>query len=390
MTSAQITRKVLVSDPTVIPAYVPTTPFQSRSLSSTYAPTNGNTLWSDPVTSDWKSSEAGSMQNMQRAISIFSGGYSDPANRLLMAHGGGHGDGAYNGIQVFDLKGTTAPTGWSTASGSASALADVPTTNDIDHTVYLDGKAGSIHSYDGMVFDAGKLHRFNGSYWKKGTMGSNASSDWTFDHSSGLWTAKPRGFGYAVVDTCIVHNQSARKALIVPQAGDSRFYNLATESYVTTAASPSPLANHMAAVYDPTRNRAILFGTDGTRRLYMSTVDWDASTIGGWSSWTAGGDSGVFSGQAPGAFYDALLDRIWFFGSRGQTFDSIYWVDAGDFADGSVTVHEEPLSGDEPIGYENGIFFGLFKRFCFVPEWRAVAVVTTYQYPVHIIKLPSS
>ena len=125
----------------------------------------------------------------------------------------------------------------------------------------------------------------------------------------------------------------------------------------------------------------------------MTTVDWSAETITGWTGFTASGASQIFGDEAFGSLYDATLDRFWFFGGRGLAFDRIYWVDAADFNDGAVTVYSQTFGGAGaiPIGTSSGgigEYFGLYKRFCFVPEWRAIAVVTTYNVPVYIIKLP--
>jgi hypothetical protein len=31
---------------------------------------------------------------------------------------------------------------------------------------------------------------------------------------------------------------------------------------------------------------------------------------------------------------------------------------------------------------------GLYRRYCFLDDWRAIAVATSYNQPVHLIRLP--
>lgn len=124
-----------------VPSYVPTTPYQVAALSTV---TNGKPTWYSAADVAWDGNIGGGTYHV-RDISLYGGGFADPTNRYLYAHGGGHGDSAYNGILRFDLNGTTQATGWTEISGSASTIPNVPTTS-ANHVEYLDGKAGSIHS----------------------------------------------------------------------------------------------------------------------------------------------------------------------------------------------------------------------------------------------------
>lgn len=390
MTRVTVTRKVNVL-PNAIPAYVPTTPFHSRALSGVYAPSNGNVTWPQAATAEWQANPVIATASYHLPnVTNYSGGFSDPANRLLFAHGGGHGDGAYNGILQFDLKGSSVPTGWTVVSGSASTVADTPSTLGVNHETYLDGKAGSIHSYDNLHFDAvsNRLIRIGGAYWVQGT----GSKDWTFDFDSGQWVAPAaRGFSYTGADLATIHDPETRKALVIRQ-NTARFFNAATDSWSVNKAAPGASGYHYHGAFDPTRNRALfLGGADYAKR--HAIVDFSAETVASWTSFTATGDTAVLNDEGYATFYDALLDRFWLFGGRSVAFDKLYWIEAADFSDNAVTVYSQALGGAGAIPHigtgDPGRYFGLFKRFCYMPDWRAVAVATSYNQPVYIIKLPS-
>lgn len=387
MTTITVTRKIsIVSN--AAPAWVPGTPFASRALSGAYAPSNGNTTFYDAMPSQWKV-PVGIASYPAANVTEYSGGFSDPANRLLFAHGGGHGDSNYNGILKFDLNGVSAPTGWTVVTGSQSDVANVPLT-EANHETYLDGKAGSIHSYDNMHFDAtgNRLHRFQGSYWRQGT----GSKDWAFNFSSGQWEALPvRAFSFNGADLVTIHDPSSRKALVL-RANTARFYDSSTQTWgLTNKAAPDLGGYHYHGAFDPTRNRALFLGGNLQVKKY-ATVDFSAETVSTWADFSASGDTAVLADEGYATFYDPLLDRFWLFGGRNVPFDKLYWIDAADFADGAVTVYSQSILGDGAVPRQvssPGAFFGLFKRFCFIPEWRAVAVATSYNQPVYIIKLPS-
>lgn len=379
-----------VISPSSTPSYVPTTPFASRALSGSYAPINGKTKWTDAQTPEWATAIIYGLSNHVSRITIYSGGCGDSDGPFLFAHGGGHGDGAYNGIMQFDLNGTTAPTGWTELPGSASPPSQVPTTG-APHREYFDGKAGSIHSYDNLIWDgpSGNFYRFAGSYFSSGT--SPQQGDWKFNKASGLWTLLPdRGFSWAnSVDVAAVHDPDTRKVMLM-RANVGAFYRMATETWGALFAAPST-SYHMHGCWDPTRNRAFYLGKGFN---YWATVDFNAETVAGntWYQFTASGDSGILALEGFATWYDAFLDRIWMFGARADLTNKLYWIDAADFDDNAVTVYSQSIVGDGAVPRQAvpDWFLGFFKRFVWIPQWRAVACVTTHDQPVYIIKLPSA
>jgi hypothetical protein len=378
-----------------LPSYVPTTPYQVAALSTV---TNNKPTWYSAADVAWDVTPP--RDYSVRNVSNFSGGFSDPDRRYLYAHGGGHGDSAYNGILRFDLNGTTQAAGWTEIAASASTISNVPmpatpSTAADNFFAYLDGKAGSIHSYDNMVFDptSNSLYRFGGSYWSYGSAPGN-NANWKFNFSTGQWTrlgAMASGFN---VDYASVYDPVTRKAMIWRGSGTAQFYRVATEANGATFSPPAGAYDAVGA-YDPTRNR-VLHITNGT--LQHTTVNWSGESITGWVNFTATGDTATLLDEGMAIWYDALLDRFWFLGARRVEITKIYWIAASDFSDNAVTVNSVPLlntSGQaftipSTGGSSPGRFDGLYKRFCWIPEWRAVAVATSYNYPVHVIKLPSA
>ena len=378
----------VTAPPSGVPSYVPATPYQVAALSTV---ANGKPTWLDavdPVYDGGTSPRSYSVRN----ISNFSGGFSDPSRGYLYAHGGGHADSCYNGILRFDLNGSAQAGGWSVVSGSESPIGQIQPGSQTNHIATLDNKAGSIHSYDNMVFDAvsNTMYRFGGSYWDKGSAPGN-DANWKFDFNAGQWTrlgAMASGFN---VDYANVYDPTTRKAMIWRGSESAQFYRTATETNGNTFTPPAGTYDGVGA-YDPTRNR-VLHMTNGVLR--HTTVDWSAESITGWVPFTASGDTATLLDEGFAIFYDALLDRFWFLGARRVVIDRIYWINAADFSDNSVTVYSQAfaLGGVTTIPAQPsspGLFQGFYKRFCYMPTWRAVAVATTYNYPVHVIKLPSA
>ena len=391
--SARRLRVRVVAPPSGLPSYVPLTPYQVAALSTV---TNNKPKWIDAVDPLYDGGTSPRPYSV-RNIANFSGGFADPAQRYLYVNGGGHGDSAYNGILRFDLNGTAQAAGWSVVSGSETPFAQIPQGIGVNHITYPDEKAGSIHSYDNMVFDAvsNTMYRFGGSYWDYGGAPDN-NANWKFNFSTGEWVrvgALVAGAFGQHVDCACAYDPVTRKAMLWRGGNFGQFYRVPTETAGATFAAPGGAYDAVGA-YDPTRNR-VLHIVNGV--LQHTTVNWSAESINGWSNFTATGDTAALLDEAMAIWYDALLDRFWFLGARRVAITKIYWIDAADFADNAVTVNSTPLLNTSGQAFtiparvsDAGTFFGLYKRFCWIPEWRAVAVATTYDYPVHVIKLPSA
>jgi hypothetical protein len=394
-------------------------PFQVLPLS---AVTNGKATWFSAVDPLYDSTTfLGGGDNAVfsvKHLSTESGGFADPDGRALYALGGGHADGAYNGILKFDLNGTTQATGWSVQTGSESSIANIPQVAtgqpSENFGTYLDGKAGSTHNYGAMVFDSTSrtMSRFAGSYWAVGTMAGLALTEinWSFDFNANEWSGLPFFNGVSVggvaVGGTVFHDKVRRKALYINSQSWGNFYNTATETFgasVTVNTTGTTITTRLQGGYDPTRNRGIIVGKG---RFKMFTIDFDAETIGSVTNFTATGDTEILGAtiEGLGVEYDAVLDRFWFFGGRDNgsvtpsgdlLFNKLYWIDAADLDDGAVTVFSQPLTTSSGQAFTvpvvttgAGYFMGLYRRYCYIPEWRVIAVATSYNQPVHIIRLP--
>jgi hypothetical protein len=401
--------------------YTSLAPFQVAALSTV---TNGKSTWFSAVDPLYDSTSfAGGGDNAVFSIkhlSTESGGFADPDGRALYALGGGHADGAYNGILKFDLNGTTQATGWSVQTGSESSIANIPQVAtgqpSENFGTYLDGKAGSTHNYGAMVFDATSrtMSRFAGSYWAVGTMAGLDLTEinWSFDFNANQWSGLPFFNGVSVggvaVGGTVFHDKVRRKALYINSQSWGNFYNTATETFgasVTVNTTGTTITTRLQGGYDPTRNRGIIVGKG---RFKMFTVDFDAETIGSVTNFTATGDTEILGAtiEGLGVEYDAVLDRFWFFGGRDNSnpsvpsgdllFNKLYWIDAADLDDGAVTVFSQALTNSSGQAFTipvvttgAGYFMGVYRRYCFMDDWRVIAVATSYDKPVHIIRLPS-
>jgi hypothetical protein len=385
-------------------------PFQVLPLSTV---TNGKSTWLSAVNPLYDSTSfnggGDNAVSSVKNIVVESGGFAVPEERKFYALGGGHADGAYNGILEFDLNGTTQATGWSEVPGSASALADIPQGPvAVEYVTYLTGgaysttpqaggKAGSTHNYGAMVYDreSNRMLRIGGSYW---STGFGTAHSWLWDRTAGEWVPAPaHGIGSASVYGAVFHDKASRKALYI-NISTCRFFNFATGAWGNTFFNTGGILSRVQGGYDPTRSRGIVVGK-GMAKLY--TINWAAET-GTVSTFTFSGDTEMMGStiEGVGVEYDPTLDRFWIFGGRDNSggsgnpagvipFNKLYWFDAADLDDGAVTVFSQPLSMTIPVVQSGaGFFMGLYRRYCFIPEWRVIAVATSYNQPVHIIRLP--
>jgi hypothetical protein len=411
--AASATTAAVVPD---LPSYVSAlAPYQVAALSTV---ANGKATWItavDPLYDSTSFNGGGdNAVSSVKNIVVESGGFAVPEERKLYALGGGHADGAYNGILEFDLNGTTQATGWTEVPGSASALADIPSGAAADYVTYLTGgnyettaqsggKAGSTHNYGAMVYDrtSNRMARFGGSYWSTGV---GQAHSWFWDRTAGEWVPAPaHGIGSASVYGAVLHDKPSRKAIYINQS-TCRFFNFATGAWGNTFFNTGGILSRVQGAYDSMRSRGIVVGK-GMAKTY--TINWatETATVGSFTFTPATtGDTEMLGStiEGVGVEYDSVLDRFWIFGGRDNSgggtnpagvvpFNKLYWFDAADLDDGAVTVRSQALS--QTIGLRQsgtGFYMGIYRRYCFIPEWRAIAVATTYDQPVHVIRLPSA
>jgi hypothetical protein len=409
---------------TEVPGYIASlAPYQVAALSTV---TNSKPKWIDAVDPLYDSTAftaGGTAVRSVRRIVVESGGFSRPSERKFYALGGGHTDGAYNGILEFDLNGTTQANGWSVVPGSESALADIPTgyASQANFVTYLTGgsggpgvsyattpqaggKAGSTHNYGAMCYDetSNRMVRFGGSYWSTGTGPQN---HWVFDFNTGEWVPGPTlTVSIAAIYGVVFNDTATRKCLYLNgTSGLGQFYNFATAAIGNAVTLTGGIGTtRVQGGYDPTRGYGIIVGK-GFKKLF--DINFATETISNIRTFTVtpatAGDDVMFGAtiEGVGVEYDPILDRFWIFGgavpASPVSFNKIYWFDAADLVAGAVTVRSQALttSAGAPFSIPflssgAGFFMGMYRRYCFIPEWRALAVATTYDQPVHVIRLP--
>lgn len=360
------------------PSFVPTTDYQVRAMTGTFAPSNGSSTLASVNPVAWPSDDA-SLGGIVRA---YSGAFKTVVSgvKKLMVHGGGHADGTNNGVFIFDYsEGTTGhPVGWSVKGQSAS-----PSVVTQEQDTYTDGKPTAIHSYDGLVFANGKGYRVGGV--RSGPNGSPSAAVWEYDFTANTITRLgdcPLGNfqGYSVI-----HDPVTNKILAWPgnDAGpwqSTCFLPLSTKVW-------SGIVSHgnfntgldTVSAWDSNRGRML---SRGQSNVVLSTVNFSAQTIT--SSFPAGVSSEIRFGRC--IFYDAARDSYWAWGDNAATsITSISEIDAGTLATkGSI----HPFSGDT-IQVVTPQSNGQYSRYCFMPEWRCIGFVCHWNSPAYLIKLPA-
>lgn len=363
--------------------------FQLRALTGSFAPTGPATIEAAVAAlpapfPDWL--DAGlepSSGSIRSIITRWSGGIEDRTTRKLYINGGGHDDGAFNGVCVFDFSGATVPAGWSVEPGSLSTIANTPAGIPTEHITYNDGKAGSVHSYDGLAFDATskRLYRFGGAYYSRGFFNQ---ASWRWDTVSQQWVQLPSGGPTEVPIT--VMDQTSRKILVTfRNSTTARFFNAATESWgatVNLSAQPSTNSDPVLC-YDPTRSRAVLVAQTGPR-LY--TINWSAETLTD-TALSASGQTIALSRSAISVLYDSVRDSFWLFGGDD---DSGFYNKCTEMSASTFACIEYPWTGDTVSFNETGAnYVGSYKRAIMFEDWRAIGFCTSTSHPSYVLKLPA-
>lgn len=330
-------------------------------------------------------------------LDSYSGGVGNPIDRIAYAHGGGHSSGCFAGFLGFDFKGTTQPTGFIYVPGTASSPASVAATNNP-----TDGRPPATHTYNMIVFD-----EVNRRFWRLGgganMLGSCDSYDWycAADGSSSgnPWTRNsirpfnPASPGY----DCTVYHRATNKVFYTCD-NNSRFFNLSTRTWGSADfGMPSNNKYQMSNVYVPAdaNSGTVYHFGQGSQYCYKATINFVNETFGGWQAFSVSGDNGWLGGDMCAAFWDALLNVVWVFGSRGETYPNFYrWNPATGVSTQQTMTYTVSGGGSgsvmqgTPLGA--GYAYGLGGRFVYMPDWRAVGIVTSYSRPAYIWKLPSS
>lgn len=363
--------------------------YQLRALSGSFTPSGAQTIeaaitalgnpYDDWLTDDPANGSPASV------VSKWSGGAGDSAGHRLFVLGGGHDDSAFNGIPTFDFSGTgNTPVGWVIEPNSLSTIDDVPIGAGQSFDQYDDGKAGAVHSYDGVNYDStgDRLYRTGGSIWSSGNF---TTGQWYFNLTSKAWV-NVASLPFAGEVTVTAINQSARKILYtVRGASVARFYNIAANTWSANKSLSATVTDqsYPTLTVDETRGDVILIG-DNQFRLW--TVNWSSETISD-AAFTPTGDTGVFSSSdALTVLYDPTRDSFWIFGgAQGHYYNKITEMNASTFV-----CTEHALTGNTVSFNEtSGNYHGSFGRAVLMDDWRAIGFCTSTGHPAYVIKLPS-
>lgn len=367
--------------------------YGTRLLEGTYGPSNGYRTFQQSLPPEWQSSSAPA--SSRGVIGAWSGGCADAASRRLYFAGGGHSDGANNGIHLFDFSGDTAPSGFGVLDGSRSdrsAVVDDMASPSADGS-YLDGRPSAVHTYSGMQYD-----RVRNRVWRGGSAIYSSGRPtgahlWQFDIASGTW-AKRVGGGPVAAYTLLLQAPDASKVLMLGDFGGNRFVD--ADNFAVTQFGSVPWSGtdqNVVGAYDSTRDRFLTIarttqtfnGPENPLRFHTLAVDWTRNTFA-FTQRTPVGSPAVISQLkgGMGLFYDAARDSFWGFGSRDDmaagAIDKLIEIRADTF---EVTM--TPLYPALPCGTYSR---GTFGRFIWMPEYRTIGLVYDFDKPAAIIRLP--
>ncbi|MEZ5532068.1 MAG: hypothetical protein R3E69_06775 [Steroidobacteraceae bacterium] len=335
-------------------------PYQVRSLSGTYAPSNGTSTLRSVMPSMW----AGNDDIMRP----WSGGAKSTSGTKMYVHGGGHSDSSNNSLTSFDFAGSSQPIGWAVENaGQTGVSTDMP--------IGSSGAPMSVHTYDGMVDLGSSLYRFGGSSYPTGGFTVQALR---YDKASAVWTRLPDWPGRQFAGLALA-NPSAGKILLMDRwvsYNTYAFYRVSSNSWSALRSVNGVWNNDGVAAYNPQNNVGLTIGNNGFGASAFSIgIDWEGETITQTSRplQTFGGGASLL--------WDPTRACYWCFGAAANT-STLYRIDPSSF---SVTTHT--LTGDVPLTPEAG-GSGSFGRFVFMDSWRAIGSVASRMSPAFVIRLP--
>lgn len=360
-----------------IPAYIDSLgDFEVAQLDGALAPTNGKVSMESVTPSEWLNNDPSSL-GLSAVIIAWSGGAKSTGGSTLFVHGGGHSDGANNGMYAYDFAGGAKPTGWQSPL-VISPLSAVLSTSK----TYSDGFPTSVHTYDGVVYanHNNTIYRFRGSIYGAG---DQTTASFKFNVATKTWTRLPdvpSNGGYAAVT---FYDPVSRNIFVSGiQDLTGYFFRTSNDTWSSAKSFNGNGAGEAAAAWDPTRGRGLLVADSARRALF--TLNFSAETVSV-SSITLSGATEVLKAGVS-VVYDPGRDVYWLFGGPGTSsgWNTIYEVPAG----GPWNIVAHTLSGPA-IQHENGMV-GSYGRFVLMDQWRAIGIVGKTDAPAYVIKLPAA
>lgn len=346
-----------------MPAYIASmSPFQVRSLTGSYSPSNGSSTLRSIMPSMWTGND--------NVMSPWSGGAKSTTGTKMYVHGGGHADSSNNGLYSFDFAGGAAPTGWAVENPGQTGVTG-------DFAVGTTGAPVSVHTYDGMVDMGSALYRFGGSSYPSGGF---AAQMLRYDKAASTWTRLPNWSSPSQFGGMAIGNPAAGKILAAERwvsYQNYAFYRVAANNWSATRSVPNQWTNDGSLAYDPATNTGLTVssGNGYGATAFSITVDWSAETI----TQTTRSINSMGSGCA--LLWDPTRSVYWCFGSNNNN-NTLYEINPTTFA---VTAHA--LTGDAPLTPETP-YWGTFGRWVFLDSWRAIGSVASRSAPAFVIRLP--
>lgn len=346
------------------PAYISSmSPYQVRSLSGSYAPTNGSTSLQSIMPSQWAGNDD--------IIRPWSGGAKSTTGTKMYVHGGGHNDSSNNGLFSFDFAGTTRPTGWAVENAGQTGVTTDPSVGATGYPI-------SVHTYDGMVDMGTALYRFGGSPYPNGGFGN---AHYRYDKASSIWTRLPVWGNPPQFAGAAVGNPAGGKVLVMDRWVSYQtyaFYRVATNNWSAMGSAPAQWPSDGSAAYDPVTNTGLIIAAGNGYGVpaFSIGINWAAETI----TQTARSITGIGSGTA--LVWDPTRAVYWAFGSSSNS-TTLYEINPTTFA---VTPHT--LTGDAPLPFEQPNYAGTFGRWVFMDSWRAIGSVASRSGAAFVIRLP--
>lgn len=371
-----------------IPAYlVGMADYDARQLTSQYAPASGETIQS-VTPAEWIPGPGNI--GLRGVIDTWCGGGGvirpNFIDAVLVAHGGGHGDSANNGIYIYDLSENAGLPGGFENPVDISAVSAVQT----ETAAYTDGRPTSVHTYDGMVEDpsTGLIYRFGGSGWISGGF---RQEFWQYDRSQPVgsrWTqlALPPFSGNT---PGLWHDPVNGKLIAWSSTGGLAVYDIASNTWGSNLEASPPFGYSTIGAYDYTRENLLLYQRESASftGVYNLNMVPATETVDSYNTATFIGSAGIPNGTNAGCVFDPYRDRFWFLGHRGQA-NVIAWCNAADVTGGgNITVTEQTIS--QNIGDSHpGDYWGMFSRFALIGNY--LFTVMRHNTAPWAIKLPDA
>lgn len=399
------------------------------------------TLYSDSdgaIPGEWNTWAA--YYGSSATFAAWSGGRGDATNRRLLVTGGGHTNGANNGVYCYDFGFGDTPIGWrlvgagagtlggydATPASNTSSLTSLSTLYDGtwsegSMTVYTDNRPTSVHTYDQMAYDPNldRFYRFSGAPYVSGANGMSVG--YYLDMATGLWNSN--GTGSAFVSnlpgqgnsSSLVASADGSKLLYMPSAtgGNFTFYSSTGALLGTSGATgiPGGYGGAVTATYSTRSTTAdkilLVYSTNangnylGPTAMYELEVNWNTYTVTKSSDKSGLYSNATYLGTDRGGgsvFHDALNSCYWMFGTYADT----HGLGTANMGTQILKILDHTQANPYEISAEtmgtaisqnnpgSAYPYGSFNRHVWFPSLRVVATVQNINEPMSVIRIPGA